>query len=57
MSRKIKYYIESNKLDTDVIIIGGGICGCALAYFLALVGPTLSLMHESIQLWKKLKSY
>ncbi|SVC28920.1 uncharacterized protein METZ01_LOCUS281774, partial [marine metagenome] len=24
MSRYIKYYIESNNLDTDVIIIGGG---------------------------------
>ena len=86
-------------MDTDVIIIGGGICGCALAYFLALdgvevtllersglnsassgansgslhgqipheafldkgeewahtFGPTLSLMHESIQLWKKIE--
>ena len=86
-------------MDTDVIIIGGGICGCALAYFLALdgvevtllersglnskssgansgslhgqiphetfldkgeewahtFGPTLSLMNESIQLWKKIE--
>ncbi len=86
-------------MDTDVIIIGGGISGCALAYYLAnagietilleksglnnessgansgslhgqiphetflekgevwakAFGPTLSLMNESINLWKNLE--
>ena len=83
-------------METDVLVIGGGISGCALAYFLAqdgvevtlversglnsaasgansgslhgqiphdtflekgeewahTFGPTLGLMHESLQLWK-----
>ena len=86
-------------MNTDVIIIGGGISGCILSYFLALegvevtllemsglnsassgansgslhgqiphetflekgsdwahtFGPTLSLMNESIQLWKNIE--
>ena len=34
-------------MDTDVIIIGGGICGCALAYFLALDGVEVTLLERS----------
>lgn len=34
-------------MDTDVLVIGGGISGCALAYFLAKEGVEVSLVEKS----------
>ena len=34
-------------MDTDVLVIGGGISGCALAYFLATEGVEVSLVEKS----------
>jgi glycine/D-amino acid oxidase-like deaminating enzyme len=34
-------------MDTDVLVIGGGISGCALAYFLAKEGVEVSLVERS----------
>tara|TARA_B100000959_G_scaffold226775_1_gene241483 strand:+ start:1681 stop:2829 length:1149 start_codon:yes stop_codon:yes gene_type:complete len=34
-------------MDTDVLVIGGGISGCALAYFLAKEGVEVSLVEQS----------
>ena len=33
-------------METDVLVIGGGLCGCALAYYLAREGVTVTLVEQ-----------